>query len=167
LLPLEFDGNLDISAETSLKGLNATFASLADQTSMLKVGDIGLIAEFGTTIPFDIVISAELINAQGTTEGVEAKLNINDCVLKGYNPATDGEKSISKIDLDFDLGDSGSLESLRNADGVRFKFTIYNTDSEVASLNKNQFLDGKLKLRVRDGLTVDIADLLESTNEEE
>ena len=166
LLPLEFDGNLDISAETSLKGLNATFASLADQTSMLKVGDIGLIAEFGTTIPFDIVISAELINAQGTTEGVEAKLNINDCVLKGYNPATDGEKSISKVDLDFDLGESGSLEGLRNADGVRLKFAIYNSENEVAAINKSQFIDGKLKLRVRDGLTIDIFDSLDSKNEE-
>ena len=166
LLPLEFDGNLDISAETSLKGLNATFASLADQTSMLKVGDIGLIAEFGTTIPFDIVISAELINAQGTTEGVEAKLNINDCVLKGYNPATDGEKSISKVDLDFDLGESGSLEGLRNADGVRLKFTIYNSENEVAAINKSQFIDGKLQLRVRDGLTIDIFDSLDSKNEE-
>lgn len=166
LLPLEFDGNLDISAETSLKGLNATFASLADQTSMLKVGDIGLIAEFGTTIPFDIVISAELINAQGTTEGVEAKLNINDCVLKGYNPATDGEKSTSKVDLDFDLGESGSLEGLRNADGVRLKFAIYNSENEVAAINKSQFIDGKLKLRVRDGLTIDIFDSLDSKNEE-
>ena len=167
LLPLEFDGNLDLSASTSVNGLSETFATLADETKMFKVGDVGLVAEFGTTIPFNIVLSAELVNAEGTTENVAAKLNINNCVINGYNPATDGEKSISKIDLDFDLGESGSLESLRNADGVRFKFTIYNTDSEVASLNKNQFLDGKLKLRVRDGLTVDITDLLESTNEEE
>ena len=167
LLPLEFDGNLDLSATTSVNGLSETFATLADETKMFKVGDVGLVAEFGTTIPFNIVLSAELVNAEGTTENVAAKLNINNCVINGYNPATDGEKSISKIDLDFDLGESGSLESLRNADGVRFKFTIYNTDSEVASLNKNQFLDGKLKLRVRDGLTVDITDLLESTNKEE
>jgi hypothetical protein len=87
-------------------------------------------------------------------------------VLKGYNPTTDGEKRVSNIDLDFDLGESGSLEGLRNADGIRLKFAIYNTDNEVAALNKNQFLDGKLKLRVRDGITIDLQDILGPNNEQ-
>ena len=160
LLPLEFDGNLDLSAETTISDLNETFASLADEASMFKVGDIGLVAEFGTTIPFNIVLSAELVNAEGTTENVAAKLNINKCVINGYDASKGGEKSVSKIDLDFDLGESGSLEGLRNADGVRFKFSIYSTDAEVAALNKEQFIDGKLKLRVRDGLTIDINEIL-------
>ena len=166
LLPFEFDGDLDLSAQTSITGLNDVFASLAEETTMFKVGDVGIIAEFGTTIPFDIIISAELINAEGTTEGIAAKLNINNCVLKGYNPATDGEKSISRIDLDFDLGESGKLDGLRNADGIRFKLAIYNSDNEVATLNKDHFVDGKLKLRVRDGLTIDIFDSLSSNKEE-
>ena len=166
LLPFEFDGDLDLSAQTSITGLNDVFASLAEETTMFKVGDVGIIAEFGTTIPFDIILSAELINAEGTTEGIAAKLNINNCVLKGYNPATDGEKSISRIDLDFDLGESGKLDGLRNADGIRFKLAIYNSDNEVATLNKDHFVDGKLKLRVRDGLTVDIFDYLSSNKEE-
>ncbi len=166
LLPLEFDGNLDISAGSDIKGLNDIFTSLADEASMLKVGDVGLIAEFGTTIPFDIVLSAELINAEGSTDNVAAKLNIINCVINGYNPATDGEKSISRIDLDFDLGTSGKLESLRNADGIRFKFAIYNSDNEVATINKNLFVDGTLKLRVRNGLTIDILDSLDLKKEE-
>ena len=166
LLPFEFDGDLDLSAQTEIKGMNDVFASLANETTMFKVGDVGIIAEFGTTIPFDIILSAELINAEGTTEGVAAKLNLNNCVLKGYNPATDGEKSISRIDLDFDLGESGKLEGLRNADGIRFKLAIYNSDNEVATLNKDHFVDGKLKLRVRDGLTIDIFDSLSSNKEE-
>ena len=166
LLPFEFDGDLDLSAQTEIKGMNDVFASLAEETTMFKVGDVGIIAEFGTTIPFDIILSAELINAEGTTEGVAAKLNLNNCVLKGYNPATDGEKSISRIDLDFDLGESGKLEGLRNADGIRFKLAIYNSDNEVAPLNKDHFIDGKLKLRVRDGLTIDIFDSLSSNKEE-
>ena len=45
-------------------------------------------------------------------------------------------------------------------DGMRFKFTLYNTEQESASLNASQFLDGEVKLRVRDGLTIDIFDLL-------
>ena len=163
LLPFEFEGDVELSYETTIFGLNPTFASLADATNGFKVGDVGLVAEFGSTIPFNIVLSAELVNANGTTEGVEANLNINDCVIKGCDPAT-GEKSISRVDLDFDLGDSHSLAGLKSADGVRLKFTLYNAGEE-SSLSKSQALDGKLKLRVRDGLTIDVFDLLKGGEE--
>ena len=164
VVPLEMDGNVDIAYATTLSGLNDVFVDLADTTKGIKVGDVGLIAEIGTTIPFNIVISAELVNADGTTEGVEARLNINNCVVKGS--AVAGERSVSNIDLDFDLGESHSLAGLAAADGVRLKFTLYNTDGEVAKLAKDQYLDGKLKLRVRNGLTVDIFDFLNSGLEE-
>lgn len=166
IVPLEFDGDLDVAYESTISGLNETFAELANEVNGLKVGDVGLIAEFGTTIPFNIILSAELVNAEGTTENVEAKLNINNCKIDGYTPEY-GEKRISKIDLDFNLGESHSLEGLKNVDGVKFKFTIYNTDAESATLNKNQFLDAKLKLRVREGLTIDIFDFLNSESVEE
>ena len=166
VLPLEFDGNTDISYESTILGLNKTFAELADTTNGLKVGDIGLIAEFGTNIPFNIVFSAELVNKDGTIENVDARLDINNCLIKGHNSANSSEeKSVSKIDMDFNLGDSHSLEGLRNADGIRFKFTLYNA-SDCAALKNSQYIDGKLKLRLRNGLTVDIFDFLNNNNVE-
>lgn len=165
VIPLEFDGNIDLSCETVVTGLNDTFVELADQTNGLKVGDVGLVAEFGSTIPFDIVLSAELINRDGNTNGIEARLDIKDCLIEGYNKDTDSEKRISKVDLNFDLGESGSLAGLRNADGVRLKFTIYNSGNDAASLINTQHLEGKLKLRVREGLTVDIFELLNGKEE--
>ena len=87
-------------------------------------------------------------------------------MIKGYtNEAECGEKSVSKIDLDFNLGDSHSLEGLRNADGVRFKFTLYNA-GDSSALKSSQFIDGKLKLRLRNGVTVDIFDFLNGSSEE-
>lgn len=163
-LPLEFDGDVDIAYESVISGLNDTFTSLADQTQGLKVGDIGLIAEFGTTIPLDVVVSAELVNAEGTIENLDARLNINKCLIKGHNPKN-GEKSVSKVDLDFDLGDTQSLAGLKTADGIKLKFSLYSTDSDVSVLSKEQYIDGKLKLRVRDGLTVDIFELLNGKEE--
>ena len=166
IVPLEFDGTTDISYESTITGLGDTFAELADTTKGLKVGDVGLIAEFGTTIPFNIVLSAELVNANGTTENIEARLNINNSMIKGYtNAAECGEKSVSKIDIDFDLGNSHSLEGLRNADGVRFKFALYNAANNAA-LKRDQFIDGKLKLRLRDGITVDVFDFLNGFTKE-
>ena len=67
--------------------------------------------------------------------------------------------------MDFNLGESHSLEGLRNADGIRFKFTLYNT-GDSAALKSSQYIDGKLKLRLRNGLTIDVFDFLNnSTNE--
>ena len=159
-MPFEFDGNIDLSMEAAISGLSETFNEIANATNGLKVGDVGLIAEFGTTIPFNVVLSAELINANGTTEGIAARLNINNCVLEGYNKECDGEKRISNIDLDFDLGESGSLAGLKGADGIRFKLTIYDTGASSAALAKDQYIDGKLKLRLRNGVSIDIFDLL-------
>ena len=116
-------------------------------------------------VPFTLVLSAELVNAVGTTEGIAARLNIDKCRIDGYNKDKDGEKRVSNIDLEFDLGESGSLDGLRNADGVRIKFTLYGTDADVATLDNTQFINGKLKLRVRDGLTVDIFDFLNGEEE--
>ena len=160
LLPFEFDGDIDLGYSTTISGLGETFAELADTTNGLKVGDVGLVAVLDTTIPFNVVLSAELVNAEGTTDGIAARLNINDCVIKGYNKDTDGEKSTSKIDLDFDLGESGSLEGLKAADGIRLKLSIYDTDAKSAALSKDQYIEGKLKLRLRDGLTIDVFDFL-------
>ncbi len=165
VLPFEFDGDLDVSCESGVYGLNETFASLADEIKGLTVGDIGLIAEIGTNIPVNVVISAWLVNANGTSEDVEAKLNINNSLIKGHNPAN-GEKSVSVLDLDFDLGESHSLAGLRNVDGIKFKFSLYDTDNNEIKLSKDMFIEGKLKLRVRDGLTVDVLDLLNNEVEE-
>ena len=164
VMPIEVDSDTNISFESSIMELGETFAELADTANGLKVGDVGLVAEFGSTIPVNVVLSAELVNANGTTDGVEARLNINNCVIAGYNKATDGEKKISTIDLDFDLGESGSLAGLKSADGVRFKLSIYGANEDLTALAKDQFLECKLKLRVRDGLTVDIFDILNMEN---
>ena len=166
LLPLTFDGALNISYESKADGLNATFKEIGSAVNGLTVNDVSLLAEIGTNIPFDMIVTAELINENGTTDGIDAKLNIEECVIKGYTPEY-GEQRTSNVVLNFDLGESKSLESLQKVDGLRFKFTICNTEQESATLNKSQFLNGKLKLRLRDGLSIDIVELLGSTTKEE
>jgi hypothetical protein len=134
----------------------------------LKVGDVGLVAEFGSTIPFDLKLSAELINKEGTTDGIEAALNIsNGGFIYGWTESNGDNPNISRLEIGFDLGDSHSLAALKNVDGIRLSFSIMDTDSnETAALSKNHYLNGKLKLRVRDGLTIDIMELLNNSKEE-
>lgn len=166
LIPFEFNDDIDLSYETTISGLNETFTTLADNASGIKVGDVGLVAEFGTTIPLNMVLSAWLVNANGTTEDISTRLNIDKCLLEGYNKEVDGEKKVSLIDLNFDFGEDG-FEGLRAADGVCLKLSLYDTGADVATLSKDQFIEGKLKLRVRNGLTVDIFDFLNLKGEDE
>ncbi len=164
LIPFEFNDDIDLSVETTVSGLNETFVTLADNASGIRVGDIALVAELATTIPVNVVVSAWLVNANGTTDDITARLNINECLIKGYNKEVDGEKKVSNIDLSFDLSDGG-FEGLRAADGVCLKLTIYDTGAESAVLAKEQFIEGKLKLRVRNGLTIDVFDFLNQEGE--
>lgn len=161
LIPLELD-DVELSYETVIGGMNETFASLAQNANNLKVGDIGLVAEFGTTIPFNINLLAEFVNKDGTTDNVNVTLNVsNNGSIAGWTEEYGNNPRVSKIDFNLHFGDSKSLESLENVDGVRLIFTLSNVKEGVgATLMDTQYLNGNLKLRVRDGLTVDIFDLV-------
>ena len=160
LIPLELD-EVDLTYETVIGGLNETFASLAGSANSLKVGDIGILAEFGTTIPFNINLFAELVNKNGTTKGIDAKLRVsNNGAINGWTEKDGDNPHISKFDFEFSLGESQSFESLDNVDGIRLKFSLSNAKrGESAALMDTQYLNGNLKLRIRDGLTVDVFDL--------
>ena len=163
VVPLQFDGNIDISYETSVMGLNETFSTLANEAKGISVGDISIIGVFGSTIPLDVVISAELVDKEGNNEGIGARLNIINCLIKGAGP--NGEKHNSEVEFEFELDKNGSLEGLRNADGIHLKLSVSNSDAnDIAEINKSQYIDGKLELRIRNGLTIDIFEL---SNKEE
>lgn len=167
VVPLEFNGYVDLSYESKVTGLNETFAGLANDVQGLKVGDVGLIAELGTTIPFDIELTAKLINAEGTSKGIDAKLTIgNDGIIEGWTEEDGKSPHITKLNIDFGLGDSHSLKALENVDGIEFSFRLSKPNTEEAvALKDTQYLNGKLKLRVRDGLTIDIFDFLKGEGE--
>ena len=165
IIPLTFDGDLNLSYESSITGLNETFANLASQAAGLTINDVNLLVEFGSNIPFNIILSAYLINKDGTTENIDAMLDLKECVIDGYTPEY-GEKRTSNIVIHFDLGETKTLEGLKNVDGIRFNFSLYDTGVGSSSLSKNQFLDGTVKLCVRDGLSIDIFELLNIEKEE-
>lgn len=154
IVPMEFNGTTDISYEAWIKDLNEVFVSIADETDKITVGDIGILGVFGSTLPLDVVVSAELVNKEGNTDGLTAHLKIINCLIKGCDNT--GAKRNSEIDFEFDLDNKGSLEGLREADGIKLKLSIYNSDNrELSTLSKDQFIDGKLELRIRNGLTID------------
>ena len=161
VMPLELESNTRLSFDTTINDLNDIFVELANSVAGgFKIGDVGLIAEFNTDIPLSIVLSAELLDANGNTDGVGAYLDLKDCVIEG-------KKKGSKIDLNLSLGESGSLEVLKGVHGVRLAFSIYGTESDNNALVNSQYLEGKLKLRLRNGLTMDLSKLVNGFTAEE
>ena len=108
-----------------------------------------------------------MINAEGTSKGIDAKLTIgNDGIIKGWTEEDGKSPHITKLNIDFGLGDSHSLKALENVDGIEFSFRLSKPNTEEAvALKDTQYLNGKLKLRVRDGLTIDIFDFLKGEGE--
>ena len=167
VVPLEFDGGVDISYKSKVTDLNETFAGLANDIEGLKVGDVSLVAELGTTIPFDIKLDAKLINADGTTDNIDATLNIgNNGIIEGWREEDGSNPHTTTLDIEFHLGDSHSLKALESVDGIEFAFTLTKPNTnEAVAIKDTQYLNGKLKLRVRNGLTIDIFDFLKGEGE--
>ena len=161
-VPLEFEGDVDLSYSTTISDLNETFATLGDEVNGLKVGDVGIVAKFGTTIPFDIKLAAKLVNRDGTTENVEAKLVLsNDGKIDGWRESDGENPHLSTLAIDFDLGESHTLTALKNVDGIQLTFTLTDTGtSETTALKAQQYINGSIKLRVRDGLSANVLELL-------
>lgn len=168
IVPMEFDGDVNLSYETAIDNLNETFAFLADDAKGIMAHNVGLIAEINTTIPLNIQLSAQLVNKDGTTDGIDAALNIsNNGIIHGWTEADGDKPRVSNLDLQFDLGDSQSLAALKNVDGIKLSFSLLDTDTgETVALKQDQYIGGEIKIRVRGGVTVDIKEFLMSLNEE-
>ena len=54
------------------------------------------------------------------------------------------------------LGEDGNLNLINDIDVLKFKINLRNNSASLSSLNSTQTIKGLLKVRVKDGITVDI-----------
>lgn len=152
-IPLEFDSSLDISYESTFDDLSGTFSEISGKN--ISVGEIALLAEFTTTIPLDMVLSATFFDSEGNETEAKAVLDSN-CIIKGYNPADGDKGTTSTIEIKIDLGEDGNLNLINDIDVLKFKINLRNNSASLSSLSSTQTIKGLLKVRVKDGITVDI-----------
>ena len=151
-LPLEFGRSLDISYEDSVTGLSDTFADIADNN--ISVGEIAVIADFSTDIPLDMLLSAEFVDADGNPTDVKATIGAAN-IIKGHDPKSSRQTTTSTIEIAVDLGKDGSLEKLKDVDGLKFGINLRNNTSDYSALSSTQTVSGIVKLRVKGGITID------------
>ena len=153
-IPLEFGRSLDISYEDAVTGLKDTFADLSDKN--IYVGQIALIADFTTDIPLDMLLDAEFTDIDGNPSDMRIDLGDN-CVIKGHDPKSGKKSTTSTIVIAIEPDEDGSLKRLADVDGLKFRINLRNNTSDYGALSSAQTVSGVLKLRVKGGITLDIA----------
>ena len=172
VLPLEFGHDFDITFEQDIEmpeflptdegvesgaGVASGDSSLL---SMIEVGDVALIADFATTIPLDFVLNAECLDKDGRPAAAQIRFGENNNMIHGHHPEDAEPEVHSTLELLFDLGESGKFETLNDIAVLRLRLNLRNNSETTSALSPDQSLEGKFRLRLRDGITIDLEGLL-------
>lgn len=152
-IPLEFGRTLDISYTDTVTGLAEAFADIAD--AGVKVKHLAIVFDFETSIPLDMVLSAELLDADGNRTDTNIVMGDN-CIIHGHDAASSAKTTKSTIVLGLDISNDGDLTTLKDADSLRFSLNLRNSSSSKGALKPDQVLSGRAKVQVNGGITFDI-----------
>ena len=151
-IPFEFGKGLDIYYSDTVENLGDAFAEAADIG--VKIKEIGIVADFYTSIPLDLVLDAQLLDADGNEAPVKIDLGSNG-VIHGHNPESKSKTTKSTIMMMLVLGDDGNLEHLKEVDALRFSVNLRNSGYDECALKPEQTISGVLKLQINGGVTFD------------
>ena len=79
----------------------------------------------------------------------------------GFHPEDKKSESRSNLVLKLDLGEEGKLEALKGVEVLRLRLNLRNNSDDTRALSPDQTIAGKLRLRVRDGITINYDKLME------
>ena len=167
-IPLEFGHDFDISYEQEIN-LGELFSEETrfepsegyegdgDVISILdfiEVGEVAILADFATTIPLDLILSAECLGKDGNPAKAQISFEDNNNIIHGFHPEDKKSESLSTLVLKLDLGEEGRLEALKGIEVLRLRLNLRNNSDDTRALSPDQTIAGKLRLRVRDGITI-------------
>ncbi len=149
-LPLKFEANSQIRYNTTIDIKNA-FSNVADFNATSE--SVSVIADIESTLPLDLTLSAIFLDADGNpTPEVVADI---DGGIAGYDAATDGgESKKSSVVIGVNVQD-GDLTHLSKVASLALEISAAVT-GQNQGLKPEQFLKATLKVRVDNGISVDI-----------
>ena len=167
-IPLEFGHDFDISYEQDVELPEFT---LADEDvdpngggkgednsmlSMLEIGEVAILADFTTTIPLDFILSAECFDESGEPSEAQITFEDHNNMIHGHHPEDAEPEAHSSLVLKLDLGKEGKLEDLNNIKTLRLRLNLRNNSHTPSALSPEQYISGKFRLRLRDGITINL-----------
>ena len=174
-LPLEFGRDFDISYEQEIN----LGELLSDDTrfepaegyegdgdvisilDFIEVGEVAILADFATTIPLDLILNAECLDKSGNPSKAQITFEDNNNIIHGFHPDSKKSEALSTLVLKLDLGKEGKFETLAEIDKLRLRLNLRNNSDSASSLSPDQTIAGKLRLRVRDGITANFDKIME------
>ena len=163
-IPLEFGHNFDISYEVNIDELKSVFESI-DELPLVSVGEVAIIADFTTTIPLDFILETECLDENGNPTKAQVTLD-SDNMIHGHHPEDAEPEAKSTLVLKLDLGEDGDITNLKEIDVLRMRLNMRNNSHTPSALSPDQIISGKLRLRVRDGITIDLGKIAEGVTED-
>ena len=164
-VPLEFGHEFDIAYEMTVDKLQPTFESLSEMP-IVSIGEVAVMADFTTDIPLDFILEAECLDANGHPTDAQITFG-EDNIIHGHHPEDGEPKAHSSLILKLDTGEAANLKQLAEIDAIRFRLNLRNNSHTPSALSPDQTISAILKLRVRDGITLDLGSLTDDANTEE
>lgn len=130
---------------------------LADLPS-IKVGDVAVIADITTTLPLELVASAELLDADG--EELRGLLTLPEEANSIVGSADGKTPAVSSLRLELCLDEyDGDITQLADVAGISFKLEAKGAGEDGAPLLDEQYVEAALKLELSGGITADLEEL--------
>lgn len=163
-VPLEFGHAFDISYEMTVDELQPVFDGLRE-LPIVSIGEVAVMADFTTDIPLDFILDAECLDANGRPTDAQITFG-EDNIIHGHHPEDGEPEAHSSLILKLNTGKEANLTQLAEIDAIRFRLNLRNNSQTPSALSPDQTISGLLKLRVRDGITIDLGKLTDDPDAE-
>jgi hypothetical protein len=147
--------NADIQLEGTIGDLSETFQDIAGLN--LKVGEVGIVIETTSTLPIELSANVIAVDKEGKkVDGIALKLegSVGGC---GQN----GAPKTSTLNVSV----GGDLNKLQYVDALVYTLKGATSAEEAAYFNINQYLLAKAYVKIKDGVSLDISNLMEKDEE--
>lgn len=156
-LPIELNNATGITYEqtvdfTKMKGGNP-FEQLAE-LDYIKVGDVAVLADVTTTLPLELVASADMLDADGKViEGLIVLPEDGNSIVGSKDGVAE---ATSTLRLELHLVDDGCIAQLSNVAAISFRLHAMGIDDSSVALSDEQYVEAELTLELAGGVTADL-----------
>ena len=119
---------------------------------------MAVIADITTTLPLELVVSAELLDADG--EELRGLLTLPEEANSIVGSADGKTPAVSSLRLELCLDEyDGDITQLADVAGISFKLEAKGAGEDGAPLLDEQYVEAALKLELSGGITADLEEL--------
>lgn len=156
-LPIELNAQTGVTYEqivdfTKMNGGNP-FEQLAD-LDYIKVGDVAVLADVTTTLPLELIASADMLDADGKViEGLIVLPEDGNSIVGSKDGVAE---ATSTLRLELHLVDDGCIAQLSNVAAISFRLQAKGVDESSVALSDEQYVEAGLTLELAGGVTADL-----------